>query len=102
MSPPNSPESLDEPQGRDSGDPIVPIGDLPLGSVLRTRSALFGTATTLVKCVGFLRELLLAKSLGTTNSASALVVAQSFPNLVASAVGDDVSQGAIAPVIGPY
>lgn len=63
------------------------------------RSSAYGAGILLSRLTGLLREILLARTLGTSAGASALVVAQIYPNLVRGLVGDEVSQGAMAPVL---
>jgi len=68
-------------------------------TVLMRRSGAYGLGILLSRLTGLLREVLLARALGTSPGASALVVAQIFPNLVRGLLSEEVAQGAIAPVL---
>ncbi|HEU4658601.1 MAG TPA: lipid II flippase MurJ [Capillimicrobium sp.] len=63
-------------------------------------SGIIGILTLLSRLAGFVREALIAKTFGTTATGSALVVAQTVPNLARSLVSEDVAQGALVPRLG--
>ena len=68
-------------------------------STLTRRSLAFGTGILASRLTGLVREILIARTLGTSAAASALVVAQLVPNLLRGLVGDEVAQGALATVL---
>ena len=47
----------------------------------------------------FVRKILMASTFGTSSAASALVIAQTVPNLARTLVSEEVARGALLPVI---
>jgi len=67
-------------------------------AVLARRGLAYGAGTFISRVLGLGREVLIARDLGTGSSASALVVAQTVPNLARTLVADDVAQGVLVPI----
>jgi putative peptidoglycan lipid II flippase len=67
-------------------------------ATLARRGAAYGAGIFISRLLGLLREVLLARTLGTSEAASALVVSQTIPNLARTLVAEDVSQGVLVPV----
>jgi putative peptidoglycan lipid II flippase len=67
-------------------------------ATLARRGVAFGAGTFISRILGLVREVLLARTLGTSGAASALVVSQTIPNLARTLVADDVAQGVLVPV----
>ena len=55
--------------------------------------------TLLSRITGFVREVLLASAFGTTSAASALVLAQTVPNLSRSLASEEVAQATLVPTL---
>ena len=73
-------------------------------SVARRRQSLqsvsiWGSWTLVSRIAGFVREILMASAFGTSSAASALVIAQTVPNLARTLVSEEVARGALLPVI---
>lgn len=62
-------------------------------------SALVGGLTFVSRLIGFVREVLVAGAFGTTSAASALVLAQTVPNLSRSLASEEVAQGTLVPAL---
>jgi putative peptidoglycan lipid II flippase len=62
-------------------------------------SALVGGFTLLSRITGFVREVLVASAFGTTSAASALVLAQTVPNLSRSLASEEVAQATLVPTL---
>lgn len=62
-------------------------------------SAVIGALTLISRVTGFIRELLVASAFGTTVAASALVLAQTVPNLSRSLASEDVAHGTLVPTL---
>jgi putative peptidoglycan lipid II flippase len=62
-------------------------------------SALVGGFTLVSRVTGFVREVLLASAFGTTSAASALVLAQTVPNLSRSLASEEVAQATLVPTL---
>jgi putative peptidoglycan lipid II flippase len=62
-------------------------------------TGVWGSWTLVARVAGFAREILMASAFGTTPAASALVVAQTVPNLARSLVSEEVARGALLPVV---
>lgn len=60
-------------------------------------TALVGALTLVSRLTGFVREVLVASAFGTTAAASALVLAQTVPNLSRSFASEEVAQGTLVP-----
>lgn len=73
-------------------------GSEEAGRLIRS-SAIWASLTTLSRILGLVREVLMAQAFGTTASASALVVAQSVPNVSRSLISEEVARGALVPVL---
>ena len=70
-------------------------------SIIRSTSVLsLGTLTSRV--LGFCRDVLLAKILGTGISADAFFVALRIPNLFRDMVGEGATNAAVVPVFSEY
>jgi putative peptidoglycan lipid II flippase len=72
-------------------------GESSKGTLAR-RGGAYGAGTFVSRLLGLVREILLARTLGTSGAASALVVSQTIPNLARTLVADDVAQGVLVPV----
>ncbi len=78
------------------------VGRLTGGSADRRfvrSSALVGGFTLLSRVTGFVREVLVASAFGTTSTASALVLAQTVPNLSRSLASEEVAQATLVPTL---
>ena len=62
-------------------------------------SALVAALTLFSRLTGFVREVLVAGAFGTTPAASALVLAQTVPNLSRSLASEEVAQGTLVPTL---
>ena len=62
-------------------------------------SALVGALTLVSRLTGFVREVMVAGAFGTTSAASALVLAQTIPNLTRSLASEEVAQGTLVPAL---
>jgi putative peptidoglycan lipid II flippase len=62
-------------------------------------SRLWALWTFIGRIIGFAREVLLASAFGTSAPASALVIAQTIPNLSRALVSEEVARGALLPVL---
>jgi putative peptidoglycan lipid II flippase len=62
-------------------------------------TALVGVLTLLSRVTGFVREVLVAAAFGTSAAASALVLAQTVPNLSRSLASEEVAQGTLVPTL---
>src|SRR4051812_15821011 len=60
-------------------------------------SALVAAFTFVSRVTGFVREVLVASAFGTTQSASALVIAQTVPNVTRSFASEEMAQGTLVP-----
>lgn len=65
---------------------------------LARRGVSYGSGVLISRVLGMAREILVARDLGTSTAASALVIGQTVPNLARTLVADDVSQGVLLPV----
>jgi putative peptidoglycan lipid II flippase len=59
----------------------------------------YGAGTLISRLLGIVREILIARDLGTSSEASALVISQTVPNLARTLVTEDVAQGVLVPVL---
>jgi putative peptidoglycan lipid II flippase len=80
-------------------DSVSPEGAQAGGeAVLARRGLAYGAGTVISRLLGVAREALIARDLGTSSAASALVVSQTLPNLARTLVAEDVAQGVLVPV----
>lgn len=70
-------------------------------SIIKSTSVL-SAGTVVSRILGFLRDVLLAKILGTGFRADALFVAFKIPNLLRNFVGEGATNSAVVPVISEY
>jgi putative peptidoglycan lipid II flippase len=62
-------------------------------------SVVWGLLTFFSRAAGFAREVLLARAFGTSVAASTIVVAQTVPNLSRTLLSEEVSRGAVLPLL---
>lgn len=65
-------------------------------------TGIIGSATTVSRILGFLRDVLLARFFGTNIFAQAFVVAFRLPNMLRDMVGEGATDAAIVPILTEY
>ena len=81
--------------------PVIETGPDSHRSIIKSTSVI-SLGTLLSRILGFLRDIILAKLLGTGLIADAFFVAQKIPNLFRDLVGEGATNAAVVPVFSEY